>query len=162
MLRNLQNKIGIQQADLSEICKVNHNTMKVTANWKSALAFEATSDNGHTVTLDTTVAGGGLDSGMSPKKMLLAAVCGCSGMDVVDILNKMKVPFTRLTIDAEAEQTEEVPKVFTHINLVYHCDVSEANFDKLKRAVELSMEKYCGVSIMLKKHCPVNYTVNLL
>jgi len=136
--------------------------MKVTAEWKSALAFEATSDNGHTVKLDTTVAGGGLDSGMSPKKMLLAAVCGCSGMDVVDILTKMKVPFTKLHIEAEAEQTEEVPKVFTFINLVYRCDVAAEHFDKLKRAVELSMEKYCGVSIMLKKHCPVNYTVATL
>jgi putative redox protein len=75
--------------------------MKVTTTWKEALAFDTNAD-GHIVRLDTTKEGGGLDSGMSPKKMLLASLCGCSGMDVVDILNKMKVHFTQLSITAEA------------------------------------------------------------
>jgi len=136
--------------------------MKVTTNWVDALAFDATSDNEHTVRLDTTKDGGGLDSGMSPKKMILSALCGCSGMDVVDILNKMKVPFSLLQITAEAEQTDDQPKVFKSIDMVYSCKVDKENEDKLKRAVSLSHEKYCGVSAMLVKHCSINYTIHLI
>jgi putative redox protein len=135
--------------------------MKVTTTWKESLAFDANAD-GHKVRLDTTKEGGSLDSGMSPKKMLLASLCGCSGMDVVDILNKMKVHFTQLEITAEAEQTDDHPKVFKSIDLVYHCNVDPADEDKLKRAVSLSMEKYCGVSAMLAKHCTINYTTQLI
>jgi putative redox protein len=136
--------------------------MKTTAKWINKLAFDATSDNNHTVRLDTTIEGGSLDTGMSPKQMLLASICGCSGMDVVSILEKMKVPYTQLIIEAEAEQTEEHPKVFKYINMLYKADVAAEHADKLNRAVELSQEKYCGVSIMLKKHCTVNYSVELL
>ncbi len=135
--------------------------MKVTTTWKEALAFDANAD-GHIVRLDTTKEGGGLDSGMSPKKMLLASLCGCSGMDIVDILQKMKVHFTQLEITAEAEQTDEHPKVFKSIELVYHCNVSAEDEDKFKRAVNLSMEKYCGISAMLAKHCAINYQTVLI
>jgi putative redox protein len=133
--------------------------MKVIANWVEALAFDAVSENGHTVRIDTTVENGSLDSGMSPKKMLLASLCACSGMDVVDILKKMKVVFTKVDVSAEGEQTEDHPKVFISINMVYRADVSKEDLDKLNRAVALSHEKYCGVSAMLAKHCSIGYTV---
>lgn len=136
--------------------------MKVTTTWKEALSFESVSDNGHTVKMDTTKDGGGLDTGMSPKKMLLASLCGCSGMDVADILAKMKVAFTKLEITAEAEQTDEHPKVFKSIDLVYSCNVIPEDEDKLIRAVNLSMEKYCGISAMLAKHCVINYTTRII
>jgi putative redox protein len=136
--------------------------MKATAKWVNKLAFDATSDNNHTVRIDTTVEGGSLNSGMSPKQLLLAAVCSCSGMDVVSILDKMKVPYTKVEIEAEAEQTDAQPKVFKYINMVYKADIASEHIDKLNRAVYLSHEKYCGVSIMLKKHCAINYTVEIL
>jgi len=99
---------------------------------------------------------------MNPKKMLLGSLCGCSGIDVVEILHKMKVPFTKLEIEASAEQTEDHPKVFKFIDMVYRCDVSPDHLDKLNRAVRLSKEKYCGISAMLAKHCPINYTIELI
>lgn len=136
--------------------------MKVITTWVSALAFDATADTGHTVRIDTSVEGGGLGSGMNPKKMLLASLCGCSGMDVVDILQKMKVPFTKMEITAEAEQTEEHPKVFRYVNMVYRSDVAPENIDKLKRAASLSHDKYCGVSAMLAKHCAINFSIELI
>ena len=135
--------------------------MKTTTKWVSALAFDGVADSGHTVRIDTSVAGGGLGSGMNPKKMLLCSLSGCSGMDVVDILAKMRVPFTRLEIEAEAEQTADHPKVFTHVNMVYRADIAAEHIDKLKKAVALSHDKYCGVSAMLAKHCPINYLVEL-
>jgi putative redox protein len=136
--------------------------MKATAKWQQALAFDATSDNNHTFRLDTTKEGGSLDSGMSPKQALLASLCGCSGMDVVSILNKMRAPFSILEIEAEAEQTDTHPKVFKWVKMVYKADVVKEDADKLQKAVELSHEKYCGVSIMLKKHCDITYTIELL
>ena len=136
--------------------------MKVTTNWVSALAFDATADTGHTVRIDTSVEGGGLGSGMNPKKLLLASLCGCSGMDVVDILKKMKVPFTKIEITAEAEQTEEHPKVFKFIKMVYRADVEAEYIDQLKRAAALSHDKYCGISAMLAKHCSITYEIELV
>ncbi len=136
--------------------------MKVTTSWVQTLAFDVTADTGQTVRIDTTVENGGSGTGMNPKKMLLGSLSGCSGIDVVDILHKMKVPFTKLEIEASAEQTDDHPKVFTFINMVYRSDVSAENIDKLNRAVSLSHEKYCGISAMLGKHCPINYTVELI
>jgi putative redox protein len=136
--------------------------MKVTTNWVSHLAFDVTADTGQTVRLDTTIENGSLGSGMNPKKMMLASLCGCSGIDVVEILNKMKVPFTNLSIEATAEQTDTVPKVFSVINMTYKADVDEAHLDQFTRAVSLSQEKYCGVSAMLAKVCPIHYTVELV
>ncbi len=136
--------------------------MKTITKWVEALAFDATADSGHTVRIDTSVEGGGLGSGMNPKKMLLASLSGCSAMDVVDILTKMKVTFTKLEIEAEAEQTEEHPKVFTYINMIYRVDALPEDVDKVKRAVALSHDKYCGVSAMLAKHCTINYSIELI
>jgi putative redox protein len=132
--------------------------MNVTTRWVKDLSFEGMAD-GHQVAIDTTTEGGGNNTGMSPKRLLLCSVCVCSGMDVVSILNKMKVKFSKLEITADAEQTTEDPKVFKFINLTYITDAAEEDDAKFRRAVELSQEKYCGVSIMLKKHCPVNYTI---
>ena len=136
--------------------------MKTVTKWVNALAFDATADTGHTVRIDTTVEGGGLGSGMNPKKMLLGSLCGCSGMDVVEMLKKMRIDFTRFEIEAEADQTEDHPKVFKYINMVYSIDVKPEYLDKVKRAVTLSQEKYCGVSAMLAKHCAINYSIELI
>lgn len=136
--------------------------MKTTTKWVKALAFDATADSGHTVRIDTSAEGGGLGSGMNPKRMLLGSLSGCSGMDVVDILTKMKVSFTQLEIEADAEQTEEHPKVFKFINMVYRVDASAEDLDKVKRAVALSHDKYCGISAMLAKHCTINYAIQLI
>jgi putative redox protein len=136
--------------------------MKTITKWVSALAFDATADTGQTVRIDTSTEAGGPGTGMNPKKMLLASLCGCSGMDVVEILTKMRVSFSRLEIEAEAEQTSEHPKVFKYINMVYRADITGEDLDKLKKAATLSHDKYCGVSAMLAKHCNINYTVESL
>ena len=136
--------------------------MKTITKWVDGLAFDATADTGHTVRIDTSIEGGGLGSGMNPKKMLLGSLNACSGMDVVEMLKKMRITFTKFEIEAEAEQTEEHPKVFKSINMVYRIDVKPEDLDKVTRAVTLSQEKYCGVSAMLAKHCTINYTIELI
>ncbi|MES2004390.1 MAG: OsmC family protein [Bacteroidota bacterium] len=136
--------------------------MKTVTKWVDALAFDATADSGHTVRIDTSVEGGGLGSGMNPKKMVLGALSACSGMDVVEILKKMRVPFTKLEIDAEAGQAEEHPKVYTYINLTYKVDAKPEDLDKVTKAVHLSKEKYCGISAMLAKQCEIRFSIELV
>src|SRR5688500_11367032 len=99
--------------------------MKATAKLVDKLAFDVISDNGHVMRMDTTEAGGSLDSGMSPKKAMLGALNVCSGMDVAGILRKMRVAFTKLEVESEAEQTDVDPKVFKDITMVYRSDVSK-------------------------------------
>ena len=89
--------------------------------------------------------------------MLLAGLAGCSGIDVVDILEKKKVDFSHFSIDVETEQTEEHPKVFKDITITYRMKTNADNKIKVEKAIELSLDKYCGVSAMLKKNSAVNY-----
>lgn len=127
--------------------------MKTTTTWKSGLAFKSSQNNAE-IEIDA-------NTGFSPKALLLAGLAGCSGVDVVDILEKMRVPFSSLMIDAEAEQTEEHPRVFKDIMLTYTIITEEDNRDKVIKAIDLSLQKYCGVAAMLKKNSAINYTLNL-
>ncbi|MFZ5977585.1 MAG: OsmC family protein [Bacteroidota bacterium] len=136
--------------------------MKTTTKWVSHLAFNSSDENNHTVRLDTNAADGSLNSGMSPKKMLLGALNTCSGMDVVGILQKMKVHFTTFEIEASAEQTATHPKVFTGIHLLYKADIAPEASEQFKKAIELSLNAYCGIAAMLQKHCKIEYSIALL
>jgi len=125
--------------------------MKTTTVWKQAHQFESTQDH-NTIALD-----GDKQQGFSPKALLLAGLAGCSGIDVVDILTKMKVEFSDLVMDTEAGQTTEHPRVFTEVLITYRIKTDPSNEDKVKKAIGLSLQKYCGVSAMLQKNSPVNY-----
>ena len=127
--------------------------MKTRTTWKSGHAFDSYQEHAH---IEINAKGG-----FSPKALLLTGLAGCSGIDVVDILEKMKVPFADLTVDAEAEQTDEHPRVFRDIHLTYHLTTDEENRDKVKRAVDLSLEKYCGVAAMRRKNSKIDYTIML-
>ena len=110
----------------------------------------------HVIAIDTTKTGGGNDTGFNPKALLLSALAGCTGMDIVSILKKMRVAFTNFEIEAEAEQTNDEPRVFVDFNLTYKISTDPGNEEKVQKAIELSMDKYCVVSAMLKKHAPIN------
>lgn len=127
--------------------------MKTITTWKKLHEFESKQDH-NTIQLD-----GNKENGFGPKALLLAGLAGCSGVDVVDILEKMRVNFSSLVIETEAEQTEEHPKVFKDILITYKIKTVRENEEKVKKAIELSLERYCGVSAMLRKNSPVNYKV---
>jgi putative redox protein len=113
------------------------------------MAFTATI-NGHSVVMDTTADDGGDNSGPSPKRLMLASLAGCTGMDVVSILNKMKVDFSNFSIDIEAGVTEDHPKIYNQVKLIYKIKTDPVNKSKIEKAVSLSQEKYCGVSAMFR------------
>lgn len=123
--------------------------MKTTTIWKTGHSFDSFNNNAK-IEIDAR-------NGFSPKSLLLSGLAACSGVDVVDILEKMRVPFADLTIEAEADQTEEPPRVFKTIHLTYHIKAEENQRDKIRKAIDLSLEKYCGVAAMLKKNSRIEY-----
>jgi len=129
----------------------------VTTKWAGKMAFDSEIDN-HTLRIDT---GGvlGDDTGPSPKKLLLASLAGCTGMDVVSLLKKMRVHITGFDMDIEADLTEEHPIVYSEIRLVYRFQGFNLDKAKVEKAVKLSQERYCGVSEMLRKNSPIHYRI---
>lgn len=127
--------------------------MKTITTWKRGHEFEADHE-GNTIRID-----GEKKNGHGPKALLLSGLAGCSGIDVVDILGKMKIDFSDFVIEAEAELAEDHPKVFTSVHITYKMKTDIANEERVKKAIDLSLEKYCGVSAMLQKNSPVNYSL---
>lgn len=134
----------------------------INCTWKDGMAFEADVE-GHKVMLDAAEAVGGENRGPTPKPLLLVSLAGCTGMDVVSILNKMKQPYTYFDVKVEAELTEEHPKQYHSIKLVYEFKKDDGlEEDKVKKAVELSQDRYCGVSALLKKGSDLSYEIRYI
>ncbi|OYD14320.1 hypothetical protein CH330_08920 [candidate division WOR-3 bacterium JGI_Cruoil_03_51_56] len=128
------------------------------ARWTGqGLQFIASSWSNHGLTMDASEKVGGTDTGPRPMEVLLFSLAGCTGMDVVSLLKKMHVDFTGLEINIQAEMADKHPKVYTRIDLEYVVTGHNIDKIKLKKAIDLSQKKYCPVSEMLRKHCPVNY-----
>ncbi len=121
----------------------------ITSVYKGDMAF-STQIKDHNVIIDLDKAGGGNNLGTSPKILMLVSLAGCTGVDVVGILNKMKVEFSDLTINVDAHLTEEHPKIYDDVTVTYSIKVDKVNQSKVKRAVDLSQETYCGVSEMFR------------
>jgi len=125
--------------------------MKTITTWKKDQQFESLQDH-NLIHLD-----GDKKHGISPKAVLLSGLAACSGIDIVEILEKMRVHFSDFIIETTAEQTEDHPKVFRKVLIIYHIRTDAENESKVRKAIELSLEKYCGVAAMLKKNSPINY-----
>ena len=127
----------------------------------SDYGFEATNEAGKTLTLDAGPAIGGHGQGFSPMQAVLAAIGGCSGIDIISILKKQKqeIESFEMTVDGTREQGA-VPAPFTAIHITYHFK-GNVDKDKAQRAADLSIEKYCSVSIMLEKSAKITYEVKV-
>lgn len=118
--------------------------------WTDKVAFEADMD-GHKVIVDATEESGGSDLGPRPKKLMLTALAGCTGVDVIMILKKMKVEPEAFNVIVEADVTEEHPKHYNKMKVVYQFKGKDLPYAKLEKAVKLSEEKYCGVTAVYQK-----------
>ena len=136
-------------------------SLQAKVTWQSNMAFDATV-NGHHIIMDTDSSGGGEDLGPRPKILLLAGLGGCTGMDVVAILGKMKIVPEEFWMDISAEISDEHPKVFNHIKLVYCFKGTGLDYDKLEKAVTISKEKYCAVSAMLSKTAEMQIEIKIV
>ncbi|MGA6982850.1 MAG: OsmC family protein [Candidatus Sulfotelmatobacter sp.] len=115
------------------------------ATWIEKQKFSAVSDSQHTIIVD-----GDKTAGNSPMELVLIALCGCTGYDVISILQKKREPFTSLEIRAEAERAKDPPMIYTSIKLIYRVG-GKVSHKAVEDAVRLSKEKYCSVSAMLEK-----------
>lgn len=133
----------------------------VTVNWTGGMAFEGLTGEGHRVALDAAPAVGGSGAAPRPTELVLIGLGGCTGMDVVSILRKMQQPLESFAMKIEADRSAEHPKVFTAIRLLYRLTGEGLQPEKVRRAIELSLEKYCTVANMLNKTARVSYAAEI-
>lgn len=133
-----------------------NNTVAVT--WKDGMAFEA-EVNGFKLTIDAHEEVGGRNLGPRPKPLTLASLGGCTAMDVISILKKMRIEPSYFNIDVDGELTEEHPKYYHKIHLTYTFSGEGLDMEKLEKAVSLSQERYCGVSELLKKGAEITHSI---
>ncbi len=121
-----------------------------TCTWKSGIHFEGRA-GGHTVDMDGRLEAGGQDLGFGPMQLLLVSLGGCTGMDVISILKKMRQDVTAFSVEVSGERAAEHPKVYTEIEVVYRLRGRNLSRESVEHAVRLSQEKYCSVEAMLDK-----------
>jgi putative redox protein len=134
-------------------------THKITTNWKGNMLFDSDNPSGHHVLMDTDVEGQ-LREGLSPKALMLSSLAGCTGLDVVSILEKMKVIVDDFKMEVEGLLTDEHPKTYHTVTLDYHFTGKDLNKEKINRAVQLSIEKYCGVMDMFRQFAEVKTNIH--
>jgi len=127
----------------------------VTTHWKGGLTFESDNPSGKTVIMDTNIEGQNERFGLSPKAMMLSSLAGCSALDVISILNKMNEDIDDFKIEVSGELTDEHPKYYHTVVVDYHFYGADLNQKKCQRAVDLSVEKYCGVMEMFRRFATI-------
>ena len=126
------------------------------ADWKHDNVFEGAAENGNKITFDADAAH---THGPSPMEAVLMALCSCTSVDVVSILQKKRQSITGLRVSAQAKQADAPPRVFTHIKLTYAVSGNQLSRKAVEDAVSLSKHKYCSVSLMLEKAAKVEYEI---
>ncbi len=134
--------------------------MKAKVTLIDKLQFSAVSDSNHAIILD---AGKDMsyDQGCRPKELVLIGLIGCTGMDVASLLTKMRVPYKNITVSADAELSTAHPKIFTKIHIIYTIIGDNIDESKVEKAITLSNERYCGVTVMLEKSARITYSYNI-
>jgi len=126
-------------------------TNHITTKWLGNMAFESNNPSGHSFKIDIAKEDGGDGSGMRPKALMLSSLAGCSGLDVASLIKKMKLEVDAFTIETIANLTDEHPKYYDTVTIEYHFHGKNLNEGKLQKAVDLSVEKYCGVMEMFRR-----------
>lgn len=135
--------------------------MNAKAVWKGGMAFTGVNDEGYLVPMDASAKVGGQDLGFRPLQLLAVGLAGCTGMDVISILQKKRQDVTGFEVNAEVERATEHPKVFTKIILTYTVKGKNLDPEAVERAVELSETKYCGAQAMLNKTAEITHKIVL-
>jgi len=128
----------------------------VSTKHAGGMAFNA-DVSGHLVSMDSSDEG--QQKGASPKRLMLASLAGCTGIDVVSILEKMKVPFSDFAIDIDATLSESHPRIYNDVKITYHIKLADNDRSKMEKAVKLSQDKYCGVSAMFRAFTKIDIEI---
>ncbi|MEO0276094.1 MAG: OsmC family protein [candidate division WOR-3 bacterium] len=135
--------------------------MKVRVKKVEGLKLVGESASGHSIVIDTKKEVGGFESAPSPMEYLLMACGACTLMDVISILDKMKVNYKEIEIEVEGKRKEEHPKYFEEIKLNYILKGENIEKEKVEKAINLSLEKYCSVSNNLKPKTKIIYNIEI-
>ncbi|MDR7484358.1 MAG: OsmC family protein [Armatimonadota bacterium] len=135
--------------------------MKTQVTWTPPMRFDGAASSGGTLVMDARPEHGGTGAGPSPLETVLMAMAGCTGMDVVSILQKMRAPLKHLTITVDGERAAEHPRVFTSIRIRYEASGAGLTREQVERAVILSLEKYCSVTAMLRQTAEITHEIVL-
>ena len=135
-------------------------SQKVITTWKQNLQFESDNPSGHTLLIDANQNVGGDGNGLRPKALMLSSLAGCSGIDVASLLKKMRVTVDAYHIDVEGELTDEHPKYFHTVTVDYHFYGENLAKDKIEKAVNLSVDRYCGVMEMFRKFADLKIAIH--
>lgn len=131
---------------------------KITSDWKGEMSYEVETVGGKLL-LDATPGDDGKAKGMTPKYLMLVSLAGCTSMDVTSLLTKMRAQVEDFKVEVEAELTEEHPKYYHTVNLIYKFKGEDLKKDKIEKAVKLSIDRYCGVYEMFRKFADVSYEI---
>lgn len=137
-------------------------TKKVYLKQVKGLTLAAKGETNHWITMDGPEKLGGSNAGVRPKELVLMALAGCTASDVISILQKKRVKLSDFEINITAQQSEEHPKVFTHIDLEYVFYGRDIKEKDVERAIELSTTTYCGVNAMLSKAMTIDHTYRIV
>ncbi|WP_010255466.1 OsmC family protein [Myroides injenensis] len=135
-------------------------THKVTTTWIENMQFESTNPSGATVRIDAGPENGGDNKGLRPKALMLTALAGCSGLDVGHLIKKMRLDVDDFKIETEGFLTDEEPATYNKVKVEYHFYGNNLDEAKLERAVNLSIEKYCGVMNMFKAFAEIETSIH--
>lgn len=128
--------------------------------WNGKMHFESSVDN-HIINFDKLPLHGGEDKGPRPKPLILSAIGGCTGMEIVSILEKMRLKIQRLEIEVTAELTEGQQKIYKSVHIIFNVQSQSSDRQKIKRAIHLA-EKYCGVLLMVRQFAKVTSEIKFL
>jgi len=133
----------------------------VNVKWNGGMSFEADVMD-YKIMMDADPEFGGQRKGPKPKPLLLVALAGCTGMDIVSLLNKMRIEFKKFNIRVDGDTADEHPKKFTRITITYEVTGKNIDREKVEKAVILSQEKYCSVSATLKDSVTIDYLIEII
>jgi putative redox protein len=136
--------------------------MKAVVKWLDNMSFVGESESGHSVVMDGPPESGGRNLGVRPMEMVLLGMGGCTAFDVVLILKRQRQAITDCYVELTSERAEEAPKVFTKIHVHYVVKGKNLDDKKVARAVDMTAEKYCSVSIMLAKSVDVTHDYEII
>jgi len=133
---------------------------EINLKWHEKMAFEAEIGD-YKIKIDAPKEVGGTGSGPTPKPLMLVSLAGCTAMDVVSILKKMRVEIEDLNIKVEGNVTEEHPKQYDYMKIIYQFKGKNLDKDKLEKAITLSQDRYCGVSALYKKAIEIDWEIEI-
>ena len=136
--------------------------MNISVNWVNGMLMVGKSHSGHSITMDGPPEIGGDNLGVRPMEMLLLGVAGCTMIDVVTTLKKMRQELTHCETKVNAERADDHPKVFTDIHIQFLVKGNDLDSKKVEKAITLSAEKYCSASIMLGKTASISHDFEIL